>query len=285
MTAALDHGLAAVNYLCATCGVQFAASPAPPATCPICDDERQYVPPGGQRWTTLAHLRAGHRNAFQRLAPDLLGVATTPQFAIGQRAILIQTPAGNYLWDCVSLIDPATVDLLQALGGVRGIALSHPHFYSSMVEWSQALGGVPILLHQADQAWVMRPDPAVKFWDGPTYALAPGLTLIHCGGHFAGSTALHWAAGADGRGALFTGDTLQVAQDQRSVSFMRSYPNLIPLSAAAVAHIAAMVAPFAFERLYGGWWDRVIETNAAAAVQASATRYIAALRGQTWERP
>lgn len=272
-------------FICATCGVQSAPAAAPPAVCPICADERQYLPPGGQRWTTLAQLRANYRNTFQRLEPDLLGLATVPQFAIGQRALLVQTPQGNYLWDCVSLIDQATLDLVAGLGGLRGIAICHPHFYSSMVEWSRAFGGVPVYLHQADREWVQRPDACLQFWDGPTHALAPGLTLIHCGGHFAGSAALHWAAGAAGRGALFTGDTLQVSQDRRTVSFMYSYPNLIPLSAETVRGLAAAIQPFAFDRLYGGWWDRVIDAGAGAAVQASAARYAAAVAGRPWVRP
>lgn len=267
-----------MNYICVTCGTQFAESAAPPAACPLCADERQYLPPGGQRWTTLEQLRAEHRNAFQRLEPNLLGLGTMPQFAIGQRALLIQTPAGNYLWDCLSLVDEATVDLLNGLGGLRAIAISHPHFYSSMVAWSHAFGRIPVYLHAADRGNIQRPDPVLHFWDGPTHALAPGLTLVHCGGHFAGSTALHWAAGAEGRGALLSGDTITVVPDRRYVSFMRSYPNLIPLDAGTVERIVAAVAPYPFDRIYGGWWDRVLDGDAQAAVRASAARYVAALR-------
>jgi hypothetical protein len=123
----------------------------------------------------------------------------------------------------------------------------------------------------------MRPDPAIVFWEGETQALGPGLTLIRCGGHFAGSTALHWAAGAGGRGALLTGDTLQVASDRRFVSFLYSYPNMIPLPASTVRRIGAAVAPFAFDRLYGGWWDRAVAQDAQAAVRRSVDRYVAAL--------
>ena len=77
----------------------------------------------------------------------------------------------------------------------------------------------------------MRPDPRVEFWEGETLALGDGLTLIRCGGHFAGGTVLHWAAGAEGAGALLTGDIVQVIPDRRYVGFMYSYPNLIPLPA------------------------------------------------------
>ena len=45
------------NYICVTCGTQFADSQTPPAHCPICEDERQYIGWNGQQWTTLEELR------------------------------------------------------------------------------------------------------------------------------------------------------------------------------------------------------------------------------------
>ncbi|MFI5242952.1 MAG: MBL fold metallo-hydrolase, partial [Gemmatimonadales bacterium] len=165
----------------------------PPVRCAICEDERQYVPGTGQRWTTLDSLRATHRSAVTRLEPDLYGLGVEPRFAIGQRALLVRTPTGNVLWDCVALIDDALVDIVRSLGGLIAIAISHPHYYTTMVEWAHAFD-VPVLLHAADREWVMRPDSAIEFWEGETRALADGLTLIRCGGHFEGGTVLHWAA-------------------------------------------------------------------------------------------
>ena len=168
---------------------------------------------------------------------------------------------------------------MKGLGGLIGIAISHPHYYSTMVEWSRALGGVPIHLHAADRQWVMRPDPAIRFWDGDTLALPGGLTLIRCGGHFAGGTVLHWAAGGAGQGALLTGDIVQLIADRRYVSFMRSYPNMIPLSAPAVARIGAMLEPFSFDVLYGAFFDRVVPHGGKEAIKRSIARYIAAIQG------
>jgi hypothetical protein len=264
------------NSICVTCGTQFAQTDSPPAICPICADERQYVGRDGQQWTTLDDLQSAYSNRFQTHEPGLIGVGIEPRFAIGQRALLLQTPHGNILWDCVSLIDQATIDELLALGGVQAIAISHPHYYSSMVEWSRAFGGAPIYLHAADREWVMRPDPAIVFWQGATYSVWDGLTLIRCGGHFAGSSVLHWAGGASG-GRLLTGDIIQVVSDRRWVSFMRSYPNLIPLPAAAVRAIVAAVEPFGCERIYGAWWDSCVDSAAMDAVRRSADRYIAAI--------
>ncbi len=267
-----------VEHICTACGLQFPASDQPPESCPICIDYRQFVPRAGQRWTTLEQLRRGHRNAFQQLEPGLIGIATTPEFAIGQRALLVRTPEGNVLWDCISLIDDATVEIINALGGVRAIAISHPHYYTTLVEWSRAFGA-PVFIHEGDRRWVVRLDAAVTFWDGEQRELVPGIRVIHCGGHFAGSTILHWEAGAESRGVLLTGDTIQVVPDNRCVTFMRSYPNMIPLPASEVSRIAQVVAPLRFERIYGAFWDREITEDAHRRLQESADRYVAWISG------
>ena len=259
--------------ICQTCGTQFADA-APPQTCPICTDERQYVGPGGQAWTTLGALARTHWLAFRAHEPDLVGIGIVPDFAIGQRALLVRAPHGNVLWDCLTLVDEASVRLIGELGGLSGIAISHPHYYTAMVEWSRAFGGIPIHLHAADRAWVMRPDPALAFWEGEELELGPGLTLHRLGGHFAGGTILHWQAGAEGRGALLTGDVITAVADRTRVSFMRSYPNLIPLSPATVQGMAARVARLRFDRLYGAFWNAVVPHAAAQAVAVSADRYV-----------
>jgi glyoxylase-like metal-dependent hydrolase (beta-lactamase superfamily II) len=266
------------HFICTTCGTQYANTPEPPATCAICNDDRQYTKITGQQWTTSEKLRVTHRNSLRHEEPQLIGVGMEPHFAIGQRAILVRSPAGNVLWDCVPLMDPALIDLIRAIGGIAAIAISHPHYYSSMVDWSRAFGNAPIYLHAADRQWVMRPDSAIVFWEGATKAIADGLTLIHCGGHFEGGTVLHWRDGAAGQGALLTGDILQVVPDRKHVSFMYSYPNYIPLPAAMVRHIVAAVDGFAFDRVYGAFWDTVIHQDGKAAVRRSAERYIAAMR-------
>jgi glyoxylase-like metal-dependent hydrolase (beta-lactamase superfamily II) len=270
--------------ICTACGIQFPPSAQPPRGCPICADYRQFVPRAGQRWTTLEELRRDHRNAFQQLEPGLMGFSTTPEFAIGQRALLVRTPAGNVLWDCVSLIDEATVEIVKGLGGLRAIAISHPHYYTTMVEWSRAFGA-PVLLHVGDRQWAVRQEEGVTFWEGDARDVVPGVRLVHCGGHFEGSTILHWERGADGRGVLLTGDTIQVVPDNRCVSFMRSFPNMIPLPPAEVTRIARIVDGLRFDRIYGAFWDRDVTCDAHARVNESADRYVAWIGGRGTDAP
>ena len=263
-------------YICETCGSQHAPSAGPPDRCAICDDERQCVGHEGQRWTTLTQLRRDHRADIRTEEPGLTGIGTDPSFAIGQRALLLATPGGNVLWDCIALLDDEIERAVRERGGLAAIAISHPHYYTSMVEYARAFGA-PVYLHAADRDWVRRHDDALRFWDGEALALEPGVTLLRLGGHFAGATVLHWAAGQEGRGALLSGDIVQVVADRRWVSFMRSYPNLIPLPAATVEGMVAALHPYAFQRLYGAWYGRVVDGDAKAAVARSARRYARAL--------
>ncbi|MEO6396393.1 MAG: MBL fold metallo-hydrolase [Devosia sp.] len=266
------------SYICTTCGTGYAETETPRETCLICADERQYVNAHGQGWTTLEDLRTGHVNELRELEPGLIGIGSKPQIAIGQRALAITRPDGGVLWDCTPLVTEPAIKALQTKGGIKAMAISHPHFYTTMVDWSRALGSVPIYLHEDNRDWVMRPDECISFWSGETKALDDGLTLIRTGGHFPGSTVLHWAEGAGGKGALLTGDTIMVVPDTRWVSFMYSYPNLVPLNGKAVERIVKSVRAYAFDRIYAGWWDRVLDQDGKAALQRSAERYIAALR-------
>jgi len=261
-----------------TCGCQYAETETEPGGCKICEDERQFVGFNGQQWTTLEALRVDHHNRVEVMEPGLTRIGTEPTFAIGQHMFLVQADGGNVLWDCITLIDDPTVEAIQKRGGFSAMALSHPHYLSSIVEWSRAFDNVPIYVNAADRQWVTRPDAAIVFWEGETLKLGDGLTLIHGGGHFDGGTMLHWAAGADGRGVLLPGDIIQVAYDRRWVGFMYSYANMVPLSASKVQHLVDVVEPYDFERIYSPWLERIVAADGKAIVRRSAERYIAAIR-------
>jgi hypothetical protein len=263
-------------FICVTCGAQFPPSVQPPPECPICKDPRQYVGFDGQRWITLDELRLRHQNVIEPEEPGLHSIHTEPAFAIGERAFLLQTPKGNVLWDCVALLDKSTIEVIRQLGGVAAMAISHPHYYTTMVEWSMVFDNAPIHLHSADRFWVMRPHANIRFWSGDRAALLDDLVLIHTPGHFDGFQVLHWPAGAGGQGALFSGDQPQVCMDTRWVSFMYSYPNYIPLGTRAIERIVNTLKPYAFDRIYGAFPRRTVPVNAKETLKRSAERFIRA---------
>ena len=269
--------LDAALVVCLGCGAVFEPSPPPPH-CPLCEDERQFVPPKGQRWSTAGELRAGgHRADVRELEPGLTGVGIAPALGVGQRGLLVQTQSGNLLWDPAPLVDEDAVAAVRDRGGVAVVAASHPHMYGAMVEWAD-LFDAPIALPAVDGPWRVRPTARVSEWIDRLELLG-AVTLVQCGGHFPGSAVAHWPAGADGGGVLLTGDTILVAPGEDRVAFLYSAPNRLPLPGPAVRRIADRVAGLPCERIYGGWWSPVIRSGAAEVVQASARRYLEILGG------
>ena len=260
-------------WMCATCGLEHADTPEPPDLCAICSDDRQYVPRTGQRWFTLPQVQEGRSAEVAEMEPDLHGITITPKVGIGHRPLIVRTPNGNVLWDAPGFVDDTLLSEIKRLGGLAAIASSHPHLTGVSITISQSFGGVPVWYGADDHCWIRRPDDAIRLWRHRQEVL-PGLTLVQCGGHFAGSAVLHWAEGAGGRGVILTGDTIRVNADWHTVSFMRSFPNLIPLPARSIQKIVDAVAPLTFDRIYSGFADEVIDTGGAEAVRFSAQRYI-----------
>ena len=228
------------RWLCTACGTQFPDAPGPPAVCPICDDDREPPNRNEVAWTTLPDLVATDRRVLVvEHEPGLTGIGTEPAFAIGQRPLLARTPAGNVLWDCMAWLDDEVEHAVRERGGLSAIAVSHPHFHTTMTEWADRFD-VPIWLHDDDRPWVMRPSERVRFWTGETHTLLPGATVVRLGGHFPGSTVLHWGHA---------------------------------------------VAPYAFDRLYAGWFGQELIGGADRAVRESADRYLATLAGRVTVAP
>lgn len=262
--------------ICVTCAVEH--DEPTPEVCPICADERQWMPEGGQQWTTLEKLAAaGQQLTWEDNEPGLVGISTDPGVGIAQTAQLVSTPTGSLLWDPAGYVDDETAARVLELGPVLAIAASHPHMFGVQVEWSKRLGDAPILVCEADREWLGRNDSAVELWS-ERKEITDGVTLLQTGGHFAGSAVALWSAGAGGKGVLLTGDTIAPNPDRRTVAFMRSFPNRLPLSAAVVQRVAAQLEPLAFDRIYGNFNNK-IDVDARAALRASADRHAAWVRG------
>lgn len=271
------------KYLCTTCGVQYAESNSTPEHCAICEEERQYVNPDGQSWTTHDELvdSGNYKNIITKEEEGLYSITTTPKVGIGQTAYLVKGDDFNVLWDCITFLDDETIAFIRSLGGIDAIALSHPHYYSRQADWAEVFDA-PIYIHRDDQEWIMEPSEYIHLWEGEEKELSEGLNLNRLGGHFKGGAVLHWENGDSGKGVLLTGDIIQVVSDTNWVSFMYSYPNLIPLPASKVEEMAKKAGELPFNKLYNAF-HKVVKENAHHAVQRSAHRYIKAVNGQLFD--
>ncbi|KAL7813596.1 beta-lactamase-like protein [Trichoderma aethiopicum] len=262
-----DDNVSSSWLICKTCGTQFpTADRSALKTCYVCDDPRQYVPPSGQSFTTLADIRAtGHRNEFTPYQHDerVISIRTEPRFAIGQRAILIRTPEGNVLWDCITLLDDETIERIKQLGGLKAIVISHPHFYSTHVQWARAFQ-CPVYISAEDLRWTTTPSAHRKPLTEIESEIVLGFKAIKLGGHFPGSLVLLFDE------KLFTADTLMTTPagmgkwdvdalggkrekppGLNSFSFMWSIPNYIPLSADEIHRMWGILKAYEFRSTHG----------------------------------
>jgi glyoxylase-like metal-dependent hydrolase (beta-lactamase superfamily II) len=256
------------NPICITCGVQYGS--ATQDHCPVCEDSRQHVNVNGQQWTTLSSINKSHKNIIEKVAPNIYSIYTIPRFGIGQHAHLIISPAGNILWDCISNLDETTTELINKLGGIKAIAISHPHYYSTMLEWSKAFDHAPIYIHHSDEQWVPFKDSAVNFWEGREKVLWDDIRLVLCGGHFDGATVIHIP---QHNGQLLTGDMPLVGADLKTVTFMYSYPNYIPLSAKEIQYAKQSLDPLEYNAVYSAFGAYILE-DGKKRVDFSINRYL-----------
>lgn len=276
-TLAVMDAVAMSTRQCATCGVER-AEPLP-EVCPICADERQFVPRSGQRWTSPADAAArGARLEFTELEPSVTGLIHRDCPGIGQKPALIRTEHGNVLVEAPNFIDDDAVAAVRERGGIAAIIASHPHMYGVQSAWSRAFDHAPVYVSAVDEEWLgLRPENTVV-WDDDELELLPGARASQPGGHFPGSAVVHWTA-PDGRGVLFSGDTIGATADPRWVTFMRSFPIWVPLSGAVVRRIARHVERYEFDRMYGNF-GAGIPSGAQDAVRRSAERYAAWVEGE-----
>jgi hypothetical protein len=280
--------------ICEACGQQYGTTdlaqlPSPNA-CFICDDERQFVPVSGQSWTTLSQMRAKpYKNIFTEL-PGYKGawsIYTTPKFAIGQRAILLtDADEGNTLWDCITFLDEETVKRIQSMGGLKRICISHPHYYTTALDWA-AVFTCPVMIFEADRSWITRPDTESErslsqcygFCKDEPVQVSKSLSFHKVGGHFDGSGVLHSSCS---KGALFVGDTLSLTPGNRRVTIMWSYPNMIPLDAQTVAEICwPVLKPLRYEAIYSKFVGEDLLTGGQEVVRRSLQFYCRKLKGAT----
>ncbi|KAF2970430.1 hypothetical protein GQX73_g3108 [Xylaria multiplex] len=256
--------------VCKTCGTQFPTDDKHQVTtCFICDDPRQYVPPSGQSFVSLDVLRSsGHRNIFTPIAADperLIAINTQPKVAIGQRAILVRTPQGNVLWDCITLLDDETIVKIKELGGLKAIVISHPHYYSTHLEWARAFD-CPVYLSKEDRVWLAQQDASRQKLITENETQLLGTTILKLGGHFPGSLVMLFEgrlliadtffatpSGLGNYDADAVGAPRKKPPGISSFAFMWSYPNMIPLAPHALMHMWDILKKYEFSSTHGAF--------------------------------
>lgn len=259
-----------VAKICTACGTHYPAGHTP-ALCPICADDRQYIPESGQRWTTHEELLQHHSVRIIPLTEKVYELTLVPGFAIGQRALLILSDEGNILWDCIPLLNEPTRAFIQSKGGLKAIAFSHPHYYSNMNDWAAAFD-CPVYIHRDDASWIVVKDQRIHLWEGNERTLWKGMQLYHIGGHFPGSSLLH-VPFLSKEGAIFCGDTLVLSPSGKHLSVMYSYPNRIPLPLAEMRRIRERLEGIAFDTYYGFYPFQNVTENVKGLLAESMNRY------------
>ncbi|MCW1806080.1 hydrolase [Brachybacterium squillarum] len=262
---------------CATCGVEH--DPAHlPEVCAICADERQHLPSDGvQRWHDPADRAHSAAIEVVEREPGLHALRVVGGVGIGQEAKVIVTAHGTVMVEVPPAITDEAVAAVRALGPLRAIVPSHPHMFGLQSAWSAALDDAPVWVNRADAGWLALEPARLHLWEGEEEIL-PGVRAVQLGGHFPGSSVVRWS-GADGAGVLLSGDTIAPNPDGRTVAFMRSYPNRVPLSGAVALRVARAAAAEPFERIHGNFAGSVLR-DARAAVLFSAERHAAWAGGE-----
>lgn len=258
--------------VCTACGTQYAEDFNKNNNCPICEDERQYVPEKGQGWSNLNELTANFGLTIRQLNDNLYELKMVPSFGIGQRAFLLLSPNGNVLWDCITLLNESAIAFIRAKGGLKAIAFSHPHYYSTMNDWASVFN-CEIYIHAKDEQWVYYKTNHLKLWEGEQHMLWDGLTLHNIGGHFPGSSILHIPAFTP-KGTILCGDTFYISPNKKHFSFMYSYPNRIPLPITEVKRIRERMHRIDFDTIHGFYDYQNIYTDAKKILETSFNKYI-----------
>ncbi|KMQ60644.1 hypothetical protein ACM40_12825 [Chryseobacterium sp. BLS98] len=256
--------------MCTECGTQYPDS-YPGNVCIICEDERQSVPQSGQSWTTHDKLLEKHSVKIKKINDNLYEFTVNPRFSIGQRALFIISENGNIMWDCIPLLDEGVIEFIKSKGGLRKIALSHPHYYSIMRMWAETFD-CSVLIHEKDKEWVVNGGNSVEYWSGDQTELWNGLKIHNIGGHFDGSSVIEipWM---NEKGTLLIGDTMYLSPSLKHFAVMRSYPNRIPLPLSEIKKIEKRFENINFDAIYGFYSYQNVEKEAKEILRSSFSRY------------
>lgn len=260
-----------MKKLCTACGTQFPES-YQKDLCAICTEERQYIPATGQSWTTHENLLKTHKIRIVKINENLYEIVITPKFAIGQRAFLVLSKEGNILWDCIPLLDQNIIDFINQKGGIKAIAISHPHYYSNMNDWAQQFD-CPIYIHNRDKDYISDHGKYIRLWSDKSLQLWDNISIENIGGHFDGSSVL-LSRNLSKEGTLLCGDTMYLSPSMKHFAIMYSYPNRMPLPKSEILRIKDRLNELNFDTVYGFYSYQNLTTDVKKILDNSIKRYL-----------
>src|SRR5690606_6150960 len=252
------------DLVCFTCGTYF-PSHFSEDICLICDDDRQYLPDEGQVWTNYEEINKNHTVQVREVTSWLYEITVVPSFAIGQRAFLFVSDQGNILWDCIPLLNDLLKSFIHAKGGIRAIAISHPHFYCNMNDWAEEFN-CPIYLHELDKEWIFNPGKNIHLWDGDEKELITDVKMSNIGGHFPGSCVMHISAFLPA-GFVVCGGRFYNAANRQRISTLYSYPSRVLLRVNELIWSKEKGADLDLDRMIGASDDQSIHGDAAESLR------------------
>ena len=231
-------------YVCTHCGF-WQTLPVRPVSCPVCLDFRHTPPENGfEFWS--ADEAAGRITSHWHERDGIVTFRSEPGLGIGPHGYLIRLPAGNLLFESPPWYSAGALAAIEAAGGVRWLAASHPHAYGGLWQVQARFAPETMAIQRADLPWtntlrVNRPyDERLE--------LTPGAELFHTGGHFDGHAVLFLR----GRRTLFAGDMVKfhLAEVPPGISTHKGFNRCIPMSHAETRRYREVVQSLHFDEVY-----------------------------------
>ena len=234
------------HFACANCG--FWQQHFAPPDCPVCSDVRNDLPEDGWHFLPEDDVARTHDGDFRQIADDLWAFTTSPHLGLGGTGWLIVRPVaegGNIAFEAAPYYSQAMLDTIAELGGIASLAASHPHGYGALFQLQRVFDPDVVAIQKDDLAYTKAFRVTAPYDD--TLELAPGYTLHHVGGHYAGQAALHDAKAK----RLFCGDMFKIDQDadgrSTHISSHKAFHKNIPLTHGEVQAYRDVIAPLAFD--------------------------------------
>ena len=233
-------------YACKNCGfwqVYFASPPS----CPVCSDARNDLPPDGWHFLPEAEVEATHTGHWREMAPGLWGFTCSPNLGLASTGWLIVREGGNIAFEAAPHYTAPMLRQIRDLGGIAYLSSSHAHGYGALYQLQREFSPELVAIHRDDLNMTKAFNVTAPF--DRTLELAPGYTLHHVGGHYAGQAALHDAISQ----RLFCGDMFKVDQDSdgrsTAISSHKAFHKNIPLTHDELKMYRDVLAPLSYSSI------------------------------------